>query len=402
MSILVLNSGSSSLKYRLYGPDLQARGLVEGLNTPHPRVVHTAAGATISQDLPAATDHQGAVRLALALCAEGEAPVPPAAVRAVGHRVVHGGEEFTRPVLISPAVIAAIERHIPLAPLHNPANLAGIRAARGLLPDCPQVAVFDTAFHATLPEHAYLYALPYAWYRRHRIRRYGFHGISHQYVAGRIRERLGPGAKRTIICHLGNGASVTAVRDGRSVDTSMGFTPLEGLVMGTRSGDLDPALVLYAQTALGLSPAEVDRVLNHESGLLGLSGLSPDLRAIEAGLDGGEEGAGRAFRVMVYRLVKYIGAYTAALGGLDCLVFTAGMGENSPRLRAAVVAGLEYAGVRLDPAANAGTGPDERAISHPQSRVAVWVIPTDEEALIARATSELLEGGNGLPDDRGE
>ncbi|HAI22052.1 MAG TPA: acetate kinase [Clostridiales bacterium UBA8153] len=396
MAILVLNCGSSSVKYRLYrdGDLPLARGMVEKLNTPGPQVVHEGGGQQLRREVPEVAGHRGAVELALRLCMEGDraALSRREEVRAVGHRVVHGGEEFSHPTLVTDEVIDAVRRYARLAPLHNPANLAGILAARELLPGCPQVAVFDTAFHTTLPEPAYLYALPYEWYRQHRVRRYGFHGISHQYVSTRIRELLGVSATyRTIVCHLGNGASVSAVRDGRCIDTSMGFTPLEGLVMGTRSGDVDPSLVLYAQQALGLPVAEVDRILNRESGLLGLSQLSPDMRDIQEGVANGHAGCRRAWEATVYRLVKYVGAYTAALGGLDCLVFTAGIGENSPALRREVAARLEHAGVVLDAGRNDG-GDAEREIGAAGSAVRVWVVPSDEEGLIARETASLVAG----------
>lgn len=397
LAILVLNCGSSSVKYRLYREDQQllARGMVERLNTAGPQVSHEAGGRKARREVPEVSGHRGAVELALRLCVEGDGAVLSRReeVLAVGHRVVHGGEEFSQPTLVTDAVVDAVQRYAQLAPLHNPANLAGILAGRELLPGRPQVAVFDTAFHTTVPEPAYLYALPYDWYRRHRVRRYGFHGISHQYVSARVRELLGAGATyRTIVCHLGNGASVSAVRDGRCVDTSMGFTPLEGLVMGTRSGDVDPSLVVYAQHTLGLSPQEVDRVLNRESGLLGLSELSPDMRDIQEGVASGHAGCQRAWEVTIYRLVKYIGAYTAALGGLDCLVFTAGIGENSAALRGEVAGRLQYAGVVLDTGKNDG-GPAEREIGAAGSAVRVWVVPTDEEGLIARETARLTAGG---------
>lgn len=384
------------MKYRVYREDHRpvARGMVERLNTAVPQVLHESGGQKLRREVPEGSGHRGAVELALRLCVEGDGAVLSRReeVLAVGHRVVHGGEEFTQPTLVTDEVVEAVKRYAQLAPLHNPANLAGILAARELLPGRPQVAVFDTAFHTTIPEPAYLYALPYDWYRQHRVRRYGFHGISHQYVSARVRELSGASATyRTIVCHLGNGASVSAVRDGRCVDTSMGFTPLEGLVMGTRSGDVDPSLVIYAQDALGLSPQGVDRVLNRESGLLGLSQLSPDMRDIQEGMAHGHAGCRRAWEVTIYRLVKYIGAYTAVLGGLDCLVFTAGIGENSAALRSEVAGKLQYAGVVLDGERNEA-GAAEREISAASSAVRVWVVPTDEEGLIARETAKLMAG----------
>jgi acetate kinase len=384
------------MKYRVYREEHRpvARGMVERLNTAVPQVLHESGGQKLRREVPEVSGHRGAVELALRLCVEGDGAVLSRReeVLAVGHRVVHGGEEFTQPTLVTDEVVDAVKRYAQLAPLHNPANLAGILAARELLPGRPQVAVFDTAFHTTIPEPAYLYALPYDWYRQHRVRRYGFHGISHQYVSARVRELSGASATyRTIVCHLGNGASVSAVRDGRCVDTSMGFTPLEGLVMGTRSGDVDPSLVIYAQDALGLSPQGVDRVLNRESGLLGLSQLSPDMRDIQEGMAHGHAGCRRAWEVTVYRLVKYIGAYTAVLGGLDCLVFTAGIGENSAALRSEVAGKLQYAGVVLDGERNEA-GAAEREIGAASSAVRVWVVPTDEEGLIARETAKLMVG----------
>jgi acetate kinase len=384
------------MKYRVYREEHRpvARGMVERLNTAVPQVLHESGGQKLRREVPEVSGHRGAVELALQLCVEGDGAVlrQREEVLAVGHRVVHGGEEFTQPTLVTDEVVDAVKRYAQLAPLHNPANLAGILAARELLPGRPQVAVFDTAFHTTIPEPAYLYALPYDWYRQHRVRRYGFHGISHQYVSARVRELSGASATyRTIVCHLGNGASVSAVRDGRCVDTSMGFTPLEGLVMGTRSGDVDPSLVIYAQDALGLSPQGVDRVLNRESGLLGLSQLSPDMRDIQEGMARGHAGCRRAWEVTVYRLVKYIGAYTAVLGGLDCLVFTAGIGENSAALRSQVAGKLQYAGVVLDGERNEA-GAAEREIGAASSAVRVWVVPTDEEGLIARETAKLMAG----------
>lgn len=369
MNILVFNCGSSSLKYRLVGlssGDL-ARGAIDRLRPG---------------------DHPAAIAQALAVLREGHSPALER-IAAVGHRVVHGGERFTGPVLVDGQVLEAIRACIPLAPLHNPANLAGIEAAMSLLPGVPQVAVFDTAFHASLAPHAYLYALPKRLYERHGIRRYGFHGTSHAYVAGRCAELLGQPLSRLklVTCHLGNGASVTAVAGGASLDTSMGFTPLEGLIMGTRSGDVDAGAVLRVMEREALDPAGMAALLNADGGLLGLCGYS-DMRDVEAGAERGDADCLVAFTAYCHRLRKYIGAYAAAMDGLDGLVFTAGVGENSPAVRATTCAGLAWFGVAIDPAANAARG-EERELTAPGARVRTFVIPTDEELAIAKAAARL-------------
>jgi acetate kinase len=321
----------------------------------------------------------------------------PDAADAVGHRVVHGGERFTNSVLIDEEVLRGIEDCIDLAPLHNPGNIRGILAAREVFgPGLPQVAVFDTAFHQTLPPHAYLYALPYQWYRRHRVRRYGFHGTSHRYVAYRYRKLRGLSREQTniITLHLGNGCSAAAIRDGDSVDTSMGMTPLEGLVMGTRSGDIDPAIIDYVGAKEGLSAQEVDSVLNKQSGLLGISGLTNDMRELlDESHESGDSRAGLAVEIFCYRVRKYVGAYLAALGGADALVFTGGIGENSPEVRTRVCEGLGWMGIELDSDLNEATKARREAlISREGSRLPVYVIPTDEELLIARDTVRLIRG----------
>lgn len=364
MQILVLNCGSATVKYRLLA-------------------------------MPAATERaRGVLRrtgrddLAATLAA-AVAPHSPAAVAAVGHRVVHGGTAFSQAVRVDAAVKAQIAAWAHLAPLHNPFALAGIEAAEALLPTAAHVAVFDTAFHATLPRAAWLYALPRDLTARYGIRRFGFHGISHSYVAERLAAHTGA-AGRHIICHLGGGCSITAVVDGRSVDTSMGFTALEGLVMGTRCGDLDPGLPAFLQTAAGLDAQAVAELLYNQSGLRGLSGVSADLRDIEAALGRGDPGATDAFCVFTYRLRKYIGAFAAAMGGLDAVAFTGGIGENSWRVRAAALAALAFLGIELDPEQNR-TARGEACITGPGSPVPVWVIPADEELVIARATLALLQ-----------
>jgi acetate kinase len=332
-------------------------------------------------------DHREALEwLASALGAD---PDP----EAVGHRVVHGGERHVSPVVVDEDVLDDLESLSPLAPLHNPPNLAGIRVARELFPALSQVAVFDTAFHATLPDYAYRYAIPEALYQRYGIRRYGFHGLSHRYVSERAAVLLGRADLRLVTLHLGNGCSGAAVRGGRSVDTSMGMTPLEGLVMGTRCGDLDPAVPLMLQAEGALSAAQVDRLLNRESGLVALSGGEQDMRDIQARMEAGDGPARLAFEAFCYRVRKYVGAYAAVLGGLDALVFTAGIGENSAPVRAAVCSGLEFLGIRLNPALNGEKSAEERDLGDEGSSARVLVIPTNEELVIARETEAALRAG---------
>jgi acetate kinase len=368
-TVFVLNAGSSSIKYTVLdvadGNEhaVLADGIVERIGVPGGVPDHATALASVLAQL-------------------GDR-----AIDAVGHRVVHGGERFTDATVIDDDVEAAIEQLIELAPLHNPAGLAGIRAARAALPDVPHVAVFDTAFHATIPIEAATYAIDADLAARHGIRRYGFHGTSYQYVSRVAAETLGrePGDLRMIVLHLGNGASAAAIRGGRSVDTSMGLTPLEGLVMGTRSGDLDPAIPFHLNRVAGLTIDELDDLLNRRSGMLGLSGHA-DMREVIDAADGGDEPAALALEVYLHRIRHYIGAYAAVLGGLDALVFTAGVGENSDVVRAGAVRGLEFLGIALDLAANAVRGDTARVISPAGSRVAVLVVPTDEELEIARQT----------------
>nr|WP_221276846.1 acetate kinase [Deinobacterium chartae] len=376
---MVINCGSSSLKFQITNPETgetHHRGIVE-------RVGNAAATLTLDgrSESVTAPDHTAAMR-------QLAARLPLESIAAVGHRVVHGGERFRTPVRIGPEVMRTLQEMAHLAPLHNPANIQGIRAAAEVLPGLPMVAVFDTAFHATLPERAYLYAIESRFYTEHGIRRYGFHGTSHEYVTGQLAQRLGQPLEdlRVISLHLGNGASAAAVKFGRSVDTSMGFTPLEGLVMGTRSGDLDPAVALWIAERGGVEHAR--ELLNKRSGLLGLSGVSNDLRDLRRAAGEGNRWAQRALEVMSYRLTKTVGAYAAAMGGLNAVVFTGGVGENDADTRAEALAGLEFLGIELDAQRNASRG--EARISADSSRVAVWVIPTDEELLIARKTLEVL------------
>ncbi|MFF3255229.1 acetate kinase [Actinacidiphila glaucinigra] len=377
--VLVLNSGSSSVKYQLLDMadgSRPAAGIVERIGEPGGAVDHAEALKTVADELAARDLGLDSPELA-----------------AVGHRVVHGGTRFTAPTLIDDEVLAAVEELAPLAPLHNPANVTGIRVARDLRPDLPQVAVFDTAFHSTIPEQAYRYAIDRETADAHQVRRYGFHGTSHAYVSRATARLLGrdPAEVNVIVLHLGNGASASAVRGGECVETSMGLTPLEGLVMGTRSGDLDPAVVFHLARVGGMRVAEIDTLLNKRSGLLGLCGDN-DMREIARRMAEGDAAAQLAFDVYVHRLRKYVGAYTAVLGRVDAIAFTAGVGENSAAVRAAAMGGLEALGVELDPVRNAVRGSAARVVSAGGSRVVVAVVPTDEELEIAQQTYSLVTG----------
>ena len=410
MNVLVLNCGSSTAKFQLIATDLDhiaqdadvhlAGGQVERIGG-EAIITFRARGGEARRSTAPVRDMRAAVETIIRWVTSADSGIEEVKsvgdINAVGHRVVHGGERFTHSVLIDEEVLRGIEDCIDLAPLHNPGNIRGIQAAREVFgPGLPQVAVFDTAFHQTLPPHAYLYALPYQWYRRHRVRRYGFHGTSHRYVAYRYRKLRGleRGQTNIITLHLGNGCSAAAIKGGDSVDTSMGMTPLEGLVMGTRSGDIDPAIMDYVGAKEGLSPQEFDSVLNKQSGLLGISGLTNDMRELlDERRESGDRRAGLAVEIFCYRVCKYVGAYLAALGGADALVFTGGIGENSAEVRARVCEGLGWMGVELDPAANEATvARREGLISREDSRLAVYVIPTDEELLIARDTVRLIRG----------
>ncbi|KUL34864.1 acetate kinase [Streptomyces sp. NRRL F-4489] len=394
--VLVLNSGSSSVKYQLLdmaGGARLATGLVERIGEATSRLAHhplAAGGATRETTGPIA-DHDAALKaVAGELAADGLGLDSPE-LAAIGHRVVHGGLKFTAPTVIDDAVLKEIERLVPVAPLHNPANITGIRTAQALRPDLPQIAVFDTAFHTTMPEHAARYAIDVATADAHRIRRYGFHGTSHGYVSRRTAELLGkaPEEVNVIVLHLGNGASASAVQGGRCVDTSMGLTPLEGLVMGTRSGDIDPAVTFHLERVAGMSTDEIDELLNKKSGLLGLCGDN-DMREIRRRIDEGDERAALAFDIYIHRLKKYIGAYYAVLGRVDAVAFTAGVGENAAPVRAAAIAGLEELGLAVDASLNAERSGEPRLISPEYARVAVAVVPTDEELEIARQTYALV------------
>ncbi|WP_031505805.1 acetate kinase [Streptomyces megasporus] len=394
--VLVLNSGSSSVKYQLLDMTDGSRpavGLVERIGERTSLLRHSPADGPPREREEPVADHETALKAVAEELAHDGLGLDSPELAAIGHRVVHGGRRFTEPTVIDDAVVDEIERLVPVAPLHNPANLAGIRTARALAPHLPQVAVFDTAFHATMPEYAARYAVDTAVADEHRVRRYGFHGTSHAYVSRKAAELLGrePSETNVIVLHLGNGASASAVARGRCVDTSMGLTPLEGLVMGTRSGDIDPAVVFHLTRVAGMSVDEIDILLNKRSGLLGLCGdndMRDVLRRMESGPDA--EAARLAFDIYVHRLRKYIGAYYAVLGRVDVVAFTAGVGENAAAVREAAVTGLEGLGLAVDPERNAARGGGPRLVSPPTARVAVAVVPTDEELEIATQTYALV------------
>jgi acetate kinase len=402
VNVLVVNCGSSSIKYSLYrmrdggAEEVLASGLVEKIGEAASRIHHKAGGERETREVRA-PDHHAAFGLMIQALAEGPAAVisGPGDIQAVGHRCVHGAERFTESVRIDDEVIRAIEECVPLAPLHNPHNLTGIRAAMALVPGVPQVAVFDTAFHQTLAPHAFLYAIPYDLYADHRIRRYGFHGTSHRYVTEAAARVLGkpPPDTSVITAHLGNGCSVTAVAGGKSVDTSMGMTPLEGLVMGTRSGDVDPALAFHLVRTLGMTVEEIDGLLNRRSGLLGVSGVSNDMREVLEAAAGGNQRADLAIEIFCYRLKKYVGAYTAVLGRVDALVFTGGIGENAAGIRERTCRGLDGIGYVLDASRNSSAARGPRDVATAGSPKRILVIPTDEEAMIARDTARIAAGG---------
>lgn len=396
MNILVMNCGSSSLKFQLINgvtEETIAKGLCERIGIEGSRLVYEGAGRekiTIMTPMP---DHTKAVQLVLDQLVDKERGVlrELSEIGAVGHRLVHGGEKFAESVLITEEVISATEECNELAPLHNPANLIGVAACRKLMPDIPMVGVYDTAFHQTMPEEAYLYGIPYEYYEKYKVRRYGFHGTSHAYVSKRAAELLEkkPEELKTIVCHLGNGASVTAVKNGKSVDTSMGLTPLEGLVMGTRSGDMDPAIVAFLVEKEEKTVKEILGILNKKSGMVGLQkGGSSDFRDVLADYQAGKPEAVRTLKTYIYRIAKYIGAYTAAMNGVDVICFTAGIGENSGFIREKVCEYLGFLGVEINPDANAKRGEDI-IISSAESKVTVMVVPTNEELMIARDTMSL-------------
>ena len=393
MNILVINAGSSSLKYQLMDPetgDVSAKGLCERIYIDG-RLTHKVGDKKVVKDIPMPT-HSEAIEAVLEILVDPVDGVIKSTdeIDAVGHRVLHGGMEFFDSCIINDEVIAAIEKCIPLGPLHNPANLMGIRACQAVMPSTPQVAVFDTAFHMTMPPVAYRYAIPTEYYKNDSIRRYGFHGTSHKYVTKRAIELMGRKDIKLVNCHLGNGSSMSAVKDGKCQDTSMGLTPLAGVPMGTRSGDLDPAVVQFIMNKYGMSADECLNMLNKKSGVMAISGVSSDFRDIENSALSGNEDCALALDKFAYEVRKYIGSYSAALGGLDCLVFTAGVGENSASMRARICQNLEYLGVKIDPEKNEVRG-KEAIISTDDSKVTVWVIPTNEELMIAQDTAELVK-----------
>ena len=398
MKILVLNCGSSSIKYKLYDMDdnsVLAAGGAErvGLDGAFVKVtLPNGEKREIRHDIP---EHTEGVKFIFGLLTDPEisAIKDLSEIDAVGHRMVHGGEKFNRSVLLNEEVLRVFEECTELAPLHNPANMKGVRAVAELMPSLPQVGVFDTAFHQTMPDYAYLYAIPYSYYRQFGVRRYGFHGTSHRYVAQRVCDFLGVRAEdqRIITCHIGNGASVAAVKYGKCVDTSMGLTPLEGLVMGTRSGDIDAGAMVYLQKKLGLDADGISDVLNKKSGVLGVSEIGSDMRELEQAVENGDERAMMTMKMYNYRIRKYIGAYAAAMGGVDIIVFTAGVGENQASTREEACQGLEFMGVSLDNELNSGVRGKEVVLSKPDSKVKVCLIPTDEELMIASDTKNILE-----------
>ena len=397
MKILIVNAGSSSLKYQLVdmtNEELIAKGQVERINIEGSNLKqkNPEGVVTVAYKEPI-KDHVVACELMLKALLESGVIASMDEIGAVGHRVLHGGEEFTASCIITEEVKAAIRKYIPLGPLHNPANLMGIEACEAVMPTTPQVAVFDTAFHQTMPPKAFMYGVPYEYYKEMGVRRYGFHGTSHRYVSKRVCEFLNidPVGKKIIVCHLGNGSSLSAVVDGKCVDTSMGLTPLEGLLMGTRCGSCDPALVQFIANNKNMTVDQVLNLMNKESGLLGIAGEgTSDMRDIDALADGGHERASLARNMLYYQLKKLIGSYIAAMNGVDVICFTAGIGENGPELREAVMAEFEWLGVKIDKDVNNCKG-KEIVISTPDSKVTVCVIPTNEEIMIARDTKELVE-----------
>ena len=401
MKILVLNCGSSSIKYKLYNMDdesVLAQGGVERIGIDNAFIQVKLPDGTkkkIMRDLPT---HKEGVQLVFECLTDPEigAIKHLDEIDAVGHRIVQGGDIFNKSCIVTPEVEKGIESLIDLAPVHNKGHLAGIRAVDHLLPTTPQVTVFDNAFHSTMPDYAYLYAVPYEIYTKYHVRRYGFHGTSHRYVSHRVAELEGKDIKdlKIITCHIGNGASVAAIKDGKVVDTSMGLTPLAGLMMGSRSGDIDPSAFTYIMDKLHMQPQEMAEYLNKQSGVLGISGVSSDMRDVEKAAKEGNKMAQLALTMYDYRIKKYIGSYAAVLNGVDVIVFTAGVGENQASMREGATNGLDYLGVKIDKELNNTVHGTETKISTPDSKVDVWVIPTDEEIVIARDTKALVEGMN--------
>jgi len=396
MKILVVNAGSSSLKYQLIDMSdetVLAKGLCDRIGLPGSLIKHkTGDGREVIKEIHMET-HKDAISALISVLTHDEWGVIKSLdeISAVGHRVVHGGEKFFKSMVIDEEVMKAIEECSELAPLHNPPNITGIRACQHIMNGVPQVAVFDTAFHQTMPKKAYIYALPYDYYKKYRLRKYGFHGTSHKYVSERAAVLLGKpyDSVKTVTCHLGNGSSIAAVDCGKVVDTSMGFTPLDGLAMGTRCGSIDPAVVTFLIQKEGLSPEEMDAIMNKKSGVLGISGVSSDFRDLDDAAEQGNERARLALEIFAYQVRKFIGAYACAMGGIDAIVFTAGIGENNWGIRSMVCKGLEFLGAKLDEEKNKTRGA-EVEISTPDSKVKIFVIPTNEELAIARETKKLV------------
>ena len=398
MNILVINCGSSSLKYQLISSDTEevlAKGLCERIGIDGSAISHTPAGGDkVTEELPMA-DHTDAVRYVIDKLTDANVGVIKSLdeIDAVGHRIVHGGEKFASSVVINDEVMKAIEECNDLAPLHNPANLIGINSCKAIMPNVPMVAVFDTAFHQTMPKKAYLYGLPYEYYEKYKVRRYGFHGTSHDFVSKRAAEMIGKNRDdlKIVVCHLGNGASISAVDHGKSVDTSMGLTPLEGLIMGTRSGDIDPAIVGFLSEKENMTAEEVISVCNKKSGVLGLSGgVSSDFRDLEAAANDGNEKAKDTLEAYAYRVAKYVGSYVTAMKGVDVIAFTAGVGENNKTMRAAIGEYLEWLGTSIDPEKNQIRG-EEVILSKDTDKVVTMIVPTNEELAIARETVRLVK-----------
>ena len=393
MKILVINAGSSSLKYQLIDMDskaVMAKGLCERIGIDG-RLKHEKDGEKFTFDIPL-KDHSDAIEAVLKSLTDEKTGVIKSMdeIDAIGHRVVHGGEMFKDSTLITDAVMQALNQCIELAPLHNPPNIIGIEACKKILPNVPQVGVFDTAFHQTMPEKAFIYPLPYEYYEKYGVRRYGFHGTSHKYVSMKAAEYLGKPASelKIVTCHLGNGSSISAVKNGKSVDTTMGFTPLAGIMMGTRSGDLDPAIIEFLEKKEGVETSEILNILNKKSGAYGVSGVSSDFRDLTEGKANGNKRCALALDIFEYDVKKYIGAYAAAMGGIDAVVFTAGIGENDAKMRSEIVSGLEFMGIKIDSEKNEKRGTVE--ISAPDATVKTLVIPTDEELMIALDTQKLV------------
>ncbi len=397
MKIIVLNCGSSSIKYQLVnmpGNEVQAKGLVDKIGLKGAAIKHKRNDGKDLIVEGEILDHQSGIEYLLGVLIDKEYGSLGSLneIDAVGHRVVHGGEEFSGSVKITPEVVAALEKSSELAPLHNPPNLKGIYAMQQLLPGVPQAGVFDTAFHQTMPEYSYLYGIPYSLYEKHKIRRYGFHGTSHKYVSARACEILGVdiNGQKIITCHLGNGASMAAIKFGKSMDTSMGMTPIEGVMMGTRCGDLDVGALLHIMNKEDMNVKIANTLINKFSGVLGVSGISPDMRDVEMAAEKGDKRAEVAYKMYSYRVKKYVGAYAAAMGGVDIIVFTGGIGENDSVTRANVMEGMEFLGVDFDYGKNKGMRGKEIVLSKPNSRVKILVVPTNEEIMIAKDTFEIV------------